>query len=240
MHSKNGACFFSNDRIFFTFWKELGKYVMSLSILRENALGILVVFSFHAKGFTEVHLMYGNITLTKMLFKLAVMGFSFNRVQSPKVCRKARGITTPESLNDPVETRTVAGTRTREFVKQRKANWGIIKKSIHRCPSLTCNAWNMIIIMIFIFDLSVFLSGKIITSSSCIKKMVEISSEMFKTFWQINNLMYVQQLIFFCSIIPCENFLAEGPVCMFVTFNPSEMSARGEAKHWENPQMYPQ
>ena len=82
---------------------------MSLFILCENALGMLVVFSFHAKGFIEIQIIYKKIILTKMLFKLAVMGFSFNRVQSPKVCRKARRITTPESLNDPVETRTVSG-----------------------------------------------------------------------------------------------------------------------------------
>ena len=81
------------------------------------------VFSSYARAFIEIHMIYEKIMLTKMLLKLAVMGFSFNRVQSPKVCRKVRGITTPESLNDPVETRTVAGwTRTRTFVKQRRAN----------------------------------------------------------------------------------------------------------------------
>ena len=82
---------------------------MSLFILCENASGILVMFSFHAKGFIDIHIIYGNAMSTKMVFKLAVMGFSFNRVQSPNVCRKARRITTPESLNDPVETRTVSG-----------------------------------------------------------------------------------------------------------------------------------
>ena len=125
-----------------------------------------------------------------------MMGFSFNRVQSPKVCRKAREITTPESLNDPVETRTVAGTRTRTFVKQRRANWGIIKKSIHRCPSLTCNAWKMIIIMIFIFYLSVFCQEKSsllqVVSRRCLRSVLRC----LKTFWQINNVMNVQQIIF--------------------------------------------
>ena len=82
---------------------------MSFLILCENASCILVVVSFHAKGLIEIHIIYNDIMLTKMVFKLAVMGFSFNRVQSPKVCRKARRITTPESLNDPVETRTVSG-----------------------------------------------------------------------------------------------------------------------------------
>ena len=166
------------------------------------------------------------------------MGFSFNRVQSPKVCRKARGITTPESLNGPVETRTFAGTRTRTFVKQRRANWGIIKKSIHRCPSLTCNAWKMIIIMIFMFYLYVFLSGKIITSSSVSKRFLSSVLRCLKTFWQTNNVMYVQQLIFLQYNSAWKVF--GGRACHIVTFNPSEMSARGEAKHWENPQMYPQ
>ena len=89
----------------------------------------------------------------------------------------------------------------------------------------------MIIIMIFIFYLSVFLSGKIITSSSCIKKMFEISSEMFKNFLTNKQCDECATNHFFCNIILREKFLVEGPVCLFVTFNPSEMSARGEAKH---------
>ena len=85
MHSKSVASSFPGIAIFFTFWKELRKNFMSLFILCENASGILVMFSFHAKGFIEIHIIYGNTMSTKMVFKLAVMGFSFNRVQSPKV-----------------------------------------------------------------------------------------------------------------------------------------------------------
>ena len=55
MHSKNGASSYPGIGIFFAFWKELRKNFMSLFILCENASGILVVFSSHARGFIDIH-----------------------------------------------------------------------------------------------------------------------------------------------------------------------------------------
>ena len=73
----------------------------------------------------------------------------------------------------------------------------------------------MIIIMIFIFYLSVFLSGKIITSSSCIKKMFEISSETFKNFLTNKQCDECAKTRFFAIQFRVKNFWRKGlSVCL--------------------------